>query len=110
MKSIYRLKKNYQYNYVYKHSESVADKTLVLLYCKSNNPQTKVGFSVGKKYGHAVVRNKIRRKLKAAAETLMPDVKGGYNIIIVPRLRETYDYWQILSSMRNLVNKAGLMK
>ncbi len=110
MKSIYRLKKNYQYNYVYKHAESVADKVLVLLYCKSNNPQTKVGFSVGKKYGHAVERNAIRRKLKAAAETLMPRVKGGYNIIFVPRIKDAYDYWQILDGMQKLLTKAGLIE
>lgn len=109
MKSIYRLKKNYQYNYVYKHAESVADKVLVLLYCKSNNTQTKVGFSVGKKYGHAVERNAIRRKLKAAAETFMPRVKCGYNIIFVPRVQSDYDYWQILSAMEKLLNKAGLL-
>lgn len=95
---------------MYKHSESIADKTLVLLYCKSNNPQTKVGFSVGKKYGHAVTRNKIRRKLKAAAATLMPRVKGGYNLIFVPRVREEYDYWQILDGMQNLLSKAGLIE
>ncbi|MCM1290159.1 MAG: ribonuclease P protein component [Corallococcus sp.] len=110
MKSIYRLKKNYQYNYVYKHAESVADKLLVMLYCKSNGRQTKVGFSVGKKYGHAVERNKIRRKLKAAAETLMPQVKDGYNIIFVPRLRENYDYWQILDGMQKLLHRAGLAR
>lgn len=109
MKSIYRLKKNYQYNYVYKHAESIADKRLVLLYCKSNNPQTKVGFSVGKKYGHAVERNAIRRKMKAAAETLVPRIKGGYNLIFVPRIQPNYDYWQILDAMEKLLNKAGLI-
>lgn len=110
MKSIYRLKKKYQYNYVYKHAETVADNLLVLLYCKSNNPQTKVGFSVGKKYGHAVTRNAIRRKLKAAAQTFMPNIKGGYNLIFVPRMRENYDYWQLLDSMQQLLTKAGLTK
>ena len=110
MKSIYRLKKRYQYNYVYKHADTVADKSLVLLYCKSNNPQTKVGFSVGKKYGHAVARNAIRRKLKAAAQSLMPKVVGYYNVIFVPRLRENYDYWQMLESMQHLMTKAGLLQ
>ena len=95
---------------MYKHSETVADKLLVLLYCKSNNPQTKVGFSVGKKYGHAVTRNKIRRRLKAAASTFMPRVKGGYNVIFVPRHNDRYDYWEILDAMQLLLTKAGLLK
>lgn len=110
MKSIYRLKKRYQYNYVYKHSESVTNSVLVVLYCKSNNPQTKVGFSVGKKYGHAVRRNAIRRKLKAAAQAVMPEVKDGYNIIVVPRQRDAYDYWEILDALKELLIRAGLTK
>lgn len=110
MKSCFRLKKNYQYNYVYKHALSVADKNLVLLYCKSNKTQSQAGFSVGKKYGHAVKRNRIRRQLKAAAETFMPLVKDGYNIIFVPRRAEEYEFGQITESMDRLLKKADLLK
>ncbi len=109
MKSCYRLKKNYQYNYVYKHSQSVSDKNFVLLYCKSNKEQTQVGFSVSKKYGHAVQRNRIRRQMKAAVSSLMPKVKNGYNIILLPRKSDKYNYQDILSSVEYLLNKAGLL-
>ena len=95
---------------MYKHAESLSDRLLVLLYCKSNNPQTKIGFSVGKKYGKAVTRNKIRRRLKAAASTLMPRVVGGYNLIVVPRMQDRYDYWELLESMQKLLGKAGLVQ
>ena len=71
MKSIYRLKKNYQYNYVYKHAQSVSDQGFIMLYCSSRSNPTKVGFSVSKKYGKAVQRNRIRRQMKAAASAVM---------------------------------------
>lgn len=110
MKSIYRLKKNYQYNYVYKHAQSVADKTFVLLYCKSNVCQSKVGFSISKKYGHAVCRNRLRRQLKAVLSDFMPEIADFYNIIIVPRKSEPYLYNDIVQSVGILLNKAGLIK
>lgn len=108
MKSCYRLKKNYQYNYVYKHAQSVSDRNFVLLYCKSNKAQTQVGFSVSKKYGHAVSRNRLRRQMKAAVSPLMPAVASGYNIVLVPRKTEPYDFCDIQNSVLNLFEKAGL--
>lgn len=110
MKSIYRLKKNYQYNYVYKHAESVADKYFVLLYCKSNRSQSQAGFSVSKKYGHAVSRNRIRRQMKAATAQIMPNVKNGYNVVLIPRRSEEIAFTKIAESIGALFEKAGLLQ
>ena len=110
MKSIYRLKKNYQYNYVYKHASSVCDKNFVLLYCDSNAKQSKVGFSVSKKYGKAVKRNRVRRQLKAAVSTVMPNARECFNAVFIPRRHDAYDYDEILTSVRHLFEKAGLLQ
>lgn len=110
MKSIYRLKKNYQYNYVYKHAKSTADKHFVMLYCQSNNKQTKVGFSISKKYGNAVKRNRIRRQLKVAVSEFMQSVAGGYNVIFIPRRSECYIYSDIRESVNRLFVKSGLLQ
>ena len=109
MKSKYRLKKNYQYNYVYKHAKSVADKNFVMLYCSSNNVQSQVGFSVSKKFGNAVRRNRIRRQLKAAVSNFMPRVAPRYNIVFIPRKSESYNYADIVSSVNALFSKSGLL-
>ena len=108
MKSIYRLKKNYQYNYVYKHSHSVGDRNFLILYCKSNISQSKVGFSISKKYGGAVERNRIRRQMKAVMSTLMPQVKNGYNLVIIPRKSEPYLHKDIVASLTKLLKRADL--
>ena len=109
MKSIYRLKKNYQYNYVYKHAKSVGDRNFLILYCTSNVAQSKVGFSVSKKYGGAVQRNRIRRQMKAVMATLMPQVKGGYNLVIIPRKSEPYLHKDIVASLTRLLKRAELV-
>ncbi len=109
MKSCYRLKKNYQYNYVYKHAQSVSDKNFVLLFCNSNKKQSQVGFSVSKKYGKAVCRNRIRRQMKAAVSAIMPQVKSGFNLVLIPRKTEAYAFPDIEKSVKNLFTKAGLL-
>lgn len=109
MKSKYRLKKNYQYNYVYKHAKSVADKNFVMLFCKSNNPTSQAGFSISKKFGNAVRRNKIRRQLKAAVSVFMPNVKPYYNIVFIPRKSESYVYSDVVDSVTRLFDKSGLL-
>ncbi len=109
MKSINRLKKNYQYNYVYKHAQSVSDKNFVMLYCVSNVKVTKVGFSVSKKYGKAVMRNRIRRQMKAAVAAKISQIKDGYNIIFIPRKNQSYLFAEITESFDLLLHKADLI-
>lgn len=110
MKSIYRLKKNYQYNYVYKHAQSVADKNFILLYCTAHSNPSKIGFSVSKKYGHAVQRNRIRRQMKAAVSAFAPQIAAGYNLVLIPRKKEAYNYGDIADSVGKLLQKAGLIQ
>lgn len=110
MKSKYRLKKNYQYNYVYKHAQSVADKNFVLLFCRSNGETPQAGFSISKKFGNAVRRNRIRRQLKAAVSVHMPNVKPHYHLVFVPRRSESYLYADVETSVARLLDKSGLLK
>lgn len=83
---------------------------MILLYCQSNGKQTKVGFSVSKKYGKAVARNRIRRQMKAAVSGVIEQVKHGYNIVLIPRRSEAYLYSDLVVSVTNLLKKAGLMQ
>jgi ribonuclease P protein component len=48
--------------------------------------RTRLGFTVSKKNGNAVIRNRIKRRLKAAAGALPPDaMAAGYDYVIVAR-------------------------
>jgi len=68
----YSLKKNAQFKYVYRRGASAGAREMVMLYVRG--PVLKVGFSVGKKLGCAVQRNRIKRRLCAVAP---PDEAGA---------------------------------
>ncbi len=82
LKKNYRLRKKYQFNYVYKAGKVIRQPNLLLFYCSSKNKNVKVGLSVNKKVGGAVTRNRIKRLLREALRPQLEFLKPNYNIII----------------------------
>ena len=53
---------------------------------KTGEQSVRVGFTVTKKLGNAVIRNRIRRRLRAAADRVMPArAKKGYDYVVIGR-------------------------
>ncbi|MCL2456053.1 MAG: ribonuclease P protein component [Defluviitaleaceae bacterium] len=69
---------------VYNSGKSAATKMFVVYACKNNLPHNRLGLSVSKKIGCAVVRNRIRRLLKESLR-LETKISNGYDILIIAR-------------------------
>lgn len=68
----------------------------------------RVGFSVGKKVGKSVVRNKTKRRLKEAFRIHIPEIKRGFNYLIVARPQAAEcDYSALEDNLLKLLAKAG---
>ena len=80
MERRYRLKKNRAFQYVYHKGHSAACRNLVMLLAPGR--ELKVGFSVSKKTGNAVVRNRIKRRLRECFRPWLGDVKTGLYVIV----------------------------
>lgn len=60
----HRLKKNSQFNYIYKKGERVHTENFTLFVVKSKFENYKIGFSISKKLGKANKRNLLKRRLR----------------------------------------------
>ncbi|ARI75521.1 ribonuclease P protein component [Halobacillus mangrovi] len=86
MKKAYRIKKNEDFQKVFKHGESFANRQLVLYYLKkSDQNHFRIGLSVSKKIGPAVVRNQVKRYLRQAFHELEDQIHPHYDYVIIAR-------------------------
>ena len=87
MNKITTLKKNSDFRRLYSKGKSYANPYLVVYCRKSPAPVGRVGYTVSVKLGHAVVRNRVRRRLREIYRLNRPLLKSGRDIIIVARTR-----------------------
>lgn len=86
MRNKNRLKSNDDFQNVFKHGKSFANRQLVLYYLpKQVQSDFRVGLSVSKKIGNAVVRNKIKRYLRQAIHEMEKEMKQEYDLVIIAR-------------------------
>lgn len=77
------LKENSAFRRLYHRGASAANRCLVV-YCRRNGlAVSRLGFTVSTKLGHAVVRNRIRRRLREIYR--LHEAKAGYDIVVVVR-------------------------
>ncbi len=86
MQSRYRLKENRDFRRVFQRGKSVATAKLVL-YCFENRTNTfRIGFSISKKVGNAVVRNRLKRLLRACFQKHLEHLANlPYDMVVVCR-------------------------
>ena len=88
--------------------ESWSDRLLVLLVRPNNLGLSRFGFSVGRRVGNAVVRNKIKRRLREVA--YLTHIPGGWDLVIIARKRSSSaDFGQLRSSLAQLAGRARVL-
>ena len=109
MKHSDSLKRKKEFRYTYRVGKSCGGKLLSLVYAKSRGTSAKIGFSVSKKIGNAVVRNRVKRRMREAITPLIPAIKGGMNLIFIARdsIVEA-PFLSIREGMLSQLQRAGL--
>lgn len=85
MDIIVPLTENYEFKRVYARGKSVVRPTVVVYCMRKNGPGPRVGITASKKIGNAVKRNRARRLLRESTRELYPQMKSGYDLVLVSR-------------------------
>ena len=84
----------------------------LVFYARKNRMNTnRVGVTVGKKLGHAVVRNRVRRRLREVYRLNEARFAPGWDIVVVARSRcIKADFQKLTSAYLSLAEKAGVLR
>lgn len=105
----YSLKRNKEFRYTYRAGKSLGGRSIAMVYAKSRVPKARIGFSVSKKIGNSVTRNRCKRRMREALYPLLPSIRPGCNIIFIAREPvKDEPFLAIRSQMQAMLKKAGL--
>ena len=97
MKRAVTLKENHEFRRLYHRGASAAGNGLVV-YCRKNKlGHNRLGLTASTKLGHAVVRNRARRRMREVYRLHQGVLRQGYDIILVARSRTAEMPWAALN-------------
>lgn len=103
MNKVYSLRKNQEFQLVYKQGKSYANRLLVMYIKENGTQENKIGISVSKKVGNSIIRHRIKRLVKESYRLHLEEIKTGYDIVVVARnTAKEKDYSDIESAVMHL--------
>ncbi len=103
------LKENSVFRRLYYKGTSAGNRYLVI-YCRRNSLQvSRLGLTVSTKLGKAVVRNRMRRRLREVYRLHEEKLQPGFDIVVVARSAAVdADFSKLQSAFRHVADKVGL--
>jgi ribonuclease P protein component len=106
----HRLRSNQEFQRVYRVGKSWAH-PLAALHVLPQPGERRFGISVSKKVGNAVVRNRVRRRIRELLRALLPETKAGFDAIVVARSASAEaEYAALSQALVELFRRAGLRR
>ena len=79
------LKKNHQFQFVYKNGKSYVNKYLVMYIKENGLERNRIGISVSKKVGNSVIRHRVTRLIRESYRLHESVFNSGLDIVVVAR-------------------------
>ena len=105
------LKKNHQFQFVYKNGKSYANKYLIMIIKENGLGKNRIGISVSKKVGNSVVRHRITRLVRESYRLHESVYNSGLDMVVVARRSAAeVGYFEIESALLHLAKLHGIIK
>ena len=103
MKNSESLKKNRDFQNVYKKGKSYANRLLVMYVLENNSESNRIGISVSKKVGNSVIRHHLTRLIRESYRLHENMFNSGLDIVVIARVSaKNAEYKEIESALLHL--------
>ena len=104
-----KLSKTSEFKKVFSEGRRIEGKNLIIFILKNDYNFNRPGVIIKKETGKAVVRNKIKRRLREVFRLINKKLSPGYDIIVLAKnnIKES-DYFEIYHDLENLFYKGKL--
>lgn len=113
MRKAYRVKSEKDFQKVFQKGKSKANRQFVIYKLpKPGQNHFRVGISVGTKLGNAVVRNKIKRRIRQALMELDKEMNFDHAldfIVIARQPVSKMDFWEIKKSLHHVLSLSEII-
>lgn len=112
LKKEWRIRSNKDFRRIYRAGKAVPGKYLVLFKKENGIGITRFGFSISKKIGNAVIRNRRKRLLREVFKKHQECIRKGYDIVVVARVTDEQDpvFQDIERDILKILKKGGLLE
>jgi len=108
LKKRFRVKKEKDFNAIFKEGKSFANRKFVIYRLENNEQHFRVGLSVSKKLGNAVTRNQIKRRIRHILIEHKDQLVENVDFVVIARKGvEILDYAEM---EKNLLHVLKLSK
>lgn len=108
MQRQYRIRKNGQFQYVFRKGKGLGCREMSLTYVRAGRMQA--GFSVSKKVGNAVIRNRVKRRMRECFRLQIPALKKGFYVFAARPAAAEASYAQLEKAMNSLLRRHDLYR
>lgn len=106
MKNTVSLKKNYEFSRVFNKGAFYVGRHIIVYVLPNKQRANRLGISVSKKCGNAVLRNRKKRLIRESYRHFEDFILLGYDIVIAARAEDTdLKYAALLKEFKYLIKK-----
>ena len=110
MKKAYRIKKESDFKKIMLEKKSFANRNFIVYISQTKHPHWRIGLSVGKKVGNAVMRNYIKRQIRESVLGLEGQMRQDYDIIIIARPNVIkLSFAEVQANLTHVFNLAAIL-
>lgn len=108
IKKEYRVKRSKDFDQIFRAKHSFANRKFVVYTLNTEQKHYRVGISVSKKLGHAVVRNRVKRLIRHAVAEFSPNIEKVDFVIIARSGVQDLTFEEVKKNLKHVLKLSNI--